>query len=92
MIAFISASEEAVDKGDDPQVIDRIQYKSRTSMSDRLRTHVWITDVDAPQPRQLTSGLFYDHALSFSPGGDEIAFSRTTNLIPTPSTTRIFSR
>ena len=74
MIAFISASEEAGDKGEDPQVIDRIQYKSRTSLSDRLRTHVWITDVDAPQPRQLTSGLFYDHALSFSPRGDEIAF------------------
>ncbi|HSQ23524.1 MAG TPA: S9 family peptidase [Pyrinomonadaceae bacterium] len=74
MIAFVSASEEAGDKGDDPQVIDRIQYKSRTALSDRLRTHVWITDVDAPQPRQLTSGLFYDHALSFSPRGDEIAF------------------
>ena len=75
MIAFISASEEAIDnKGEDPLVIDRLQYKSRTSMADRLRTHVWITDVDAPQPRQLTSGLFYDHALSFSPRGDEIAF------------------
>jgi dipeptidyl aminopeptidase/acylaminoacyl peptidase len=78
MIAFISASDEPIDDGDnkndDPRVIDRIQYKSRTSLSDRLRTHVWITDVDAPQPRQLTSGLFYDHALSFSPRGDEIAF------------------
>ena len=75
MIAFISASEEETDKSDDdPHVIDRIQYKSRTSFSDRLRTHVWITDVDAPQPRQLTAGLFYDHALSFSPRGDEIAF------------------
>jgi len=74
MIAYLSASEEETDKDDDPRVIDRIQYKSRTSLSDRLRTHVWITDVDAPQPRQLTSGLFYDHALSFSPRGDEIAF------------------
>ena len=74
MIAYVSASEEEIDKDDDPRVIDRIQYKSRTSLSDRLRTHVWITDVDAPQPRQLTSGLFYDHALSFSPRGDEIAF------------------
>ncbi|PYS38175.1 MAG: hypothetical protein DMF71_17225, partial [Acidobacteria bacterium] len=44
------------------------------SFSDRLRTHVWVADVDAPQPRQLTMGLFYDHALSFSPSGDEIAF------------------
>ncbi len=74
MIAYISASEEESGKGDDPRVIDRIQYKSRTSLSDRLRTHVWIADVDAPQPRQLTSGLFYDHALSFSPRGDEVVF------------------
>ncbi len=81
MLAYISAGEEpdrdpsdGSSKSDDPRVIDRIQYKSRTSFSDRLRTHVWLTDVDAPQPRQLTSGPFYDHALSFSPGGDEIAF------------------
>ncbi|HJZ83179.1 MAG TPA: S9 family peptidase [Pyrinomonadaceae bacterium] len=74
MIAFISASEEEGDKPDDPVVVDRIQYKSRTALADRLRTHVWITDVDAPTPRQLTSGSFYDHALSFSPRGDEIAF------------------
>jgi dipeptidyl aminopeptidase/acylaminoacyl peptidase len=80
-IAYISASEEfdrdstdSANKSDDPRVIDRIQYKSRTSLSDRLRTHVWLTDVDQPQPRQLTSGPFYDHALSFSPKGDEIAF------------------
>jgi dipeptidyl aminopeptidase/acylaminoacyl peptidase len=81
MIAYISASEEpdrdslnGSSGSDDPRVIDRIQYKSRTSFSDRLRTHVWLTDVDALQPRQLTSGPFYDHALTFSPKGDEIAF------------------
>jgi dipeptidyl aminopeptidase/acylaminoacyl peptidase len=81
MIAYTSASEETDRDGpdgssrnDDPRVIDRIQYKSRTSFSDRLRTHVWLTDVDSPQPRQLTSGPFYDHALSFSPKGDEIVF------------------
>lgn len=74
MIAFISATEDGSDKPSDPQVIDRIQFKSRTSLSDQLRTHVWLTDVDAPVPRQLTSGSSYDHALSFSPRGDEIAF------------------
>ena len=81
MLAYISASEEpdrdsldGSSRGDDPRVIDRIQYKSRTSFSDRLRTHVWLTDVDAPQSRQHTSGPFYDHALSFSPNGEEIAF------------------
>jgi dipeptidyl aminopeptidase/acylaminoacyl peptidase len=81
MIAYISASEEpdrdsqdGSSRNDDPRVIDRIQYKSRTAFSDRLRTHVWITDVDQPQPRQLTSGPFYDHAPSFSPRGDEVVF------------------
>jgi dipeptidyl aminopeptidase/acylaminoacyl peptidase len=95
-IAFISASEEdnAADaysssaaltpsrdkEADDPRVIDRIQYKSRTSFSDRLRTHVWLVDVDAALRgddsaiRQLTTGQFYDHALTWSPRGDEVAF------------------
>jgi dipeptidyl aminopeptidase/acylaminoacyl peptidase len=90
MIAYISASEEPDDRDslsrsrsdDDPRVVDRIQYKSRTSLSDNLRTHVWLTDVDEPQPRQLTSGLFYDHALSFSPRGDEIAFVSNHELDP----------
>jgi len=89
MLAYISATEEVdrdaageSSKSDDPRVIDRIQYKSRTSFSDSLRTHVWLTDVDEPQPRQLTSGLFYDHALSFSPRGDEIAFVSNHELDP----------
>jgi dipeptidyl aminopeptidase/acylaminoacyl peptidase len=94
-IAFISATEEArlgerLDLArtpsraaaavDDPRVIDRIQYKSRTSFSDRARTHVWVVDVDASLAgderaiRQLTTGLFYDHALTWSPRGDEVAF------------------
>jgi dipeptidyl aminopeptidase/acylaminoacyl peptidase len=90
-IAFISATEEprATDtaltssrdrESDDPRVIDRIQYKSRTSFSDRARTHVWVVDVDAALSGdsraifQLTSGQFYDHALTWSPRGDEVAF------------------
>ena len=65
----------ANDKGpNDPRVIDRIQYKSRTSLSDMLRTHVWLVEVERPNPQQLTSGPFYDHAVSFSPRGDEIAY------------------
>jgi dipeptidyl aminopeptidase/acylaminoacyl peptidase len=77
-IAYISATEETsageLQGRDDPRVIDRIQYKSRTSFSDNKRTHVWIVSVERPEPRQLTSGPFYDHALTFSPRGDEIAF------------------
>ncbi|MCA1557328.1 MAG: prolyl oligopeptidase family serine peptidase, partial [Acidobacteria bacterium] len=79
-IAYINALEEEgadsedANKKDDPRVIDRIQYKSRTSFSDRLRTHVWVTDVDNPLPRQLTSGDAYDHALTWNPNGREVAF------------------
>jgi len=78
-IAFISATPENVEpagtrRTDDPRVIDRLQYKSRTSLSDNKRTHVWVVDVDRTEARQLTSGAFYDHAVSFSPRGDEILF------------------
>ncbi|HVG30109.1 MAG TPA: S9 family peptidase [Pyrinomonadaceae bacterium] len=85
-IAYVSATEEQVvpqvadksyqreDSAGDPRVIDRIQYKSRTSLADHLRTHVWVTDIASPSPRQLTFGQTYDHALTWSPRGDEIAF------------------
>lgn len=86
-IAYISAKAETPEppqsttarrpnepRPNDPRVIDRIQYKSRTSFSDNRRTHVWLTEVERPQPQQLTSGPFYDHAVTFSPRGDEIAF------------------
>src|SRR6185369_12875440 len=70
-----TASRRAHDgRANDPRVIDRLQYKSRTSFSDNQRTHVWLVDVERPLPQQLTSGPFYDHAVSFSPRGDEIAF------------------
>ncbi|MCA1817651.1 MAG: S9 family peptidase [Acidobacteria bacterium] len=85
-IAYVSASEEQIvpDVADksyqrerpeaDPRVVDRLQYKSRTSFSDSLRTHVWVVDITSPQPKQLTFGQTYDHALTWSPRGDEVAF------------------
>ena len=79
-IAYISAKAETLEpptkarREDDPRVIDRLQYKSRTSFSDTRRTHVWVVEVDRPQPLQLTSGPFYDHAVDFSPRGDEILY------------------
>ena len=86
-IAYISATPEMVEpsagkRSDDPRVIDRIQYKSRTAFSDNKRTHVWLVDVERPEPRQLTSGGYYDHAVSFSPRGDEILF--LSNREPDP--------
>ncbi|HLL77172.1 MAG TPA: S9 family peptidase [Pyrinomonadaceae bacterium] len=96
-IAYVHATEEGGDAGaavvgtadtrrddsrDDPRVVERIQYKSRAGFSDRLRPHVWVTDVDAPAPRQLTSGAYYDHAVAYSPRGDEVAF--LSNREPDP--------
>ena len=79
-LAYVSATEESFGSPglpaplDDPRVIDRLQYKSRTSFSDNRCTHVWITAIDKPEQQQLTSGPYYDHAITFSPNGDEIAF------------------
>jgi len=76
-IAYVSAAEEvstASEEKDDPIVIDRLQYKSRTALSDRRRTYIYYTPVDNPEPRQLTAGPYYDHALTFSPRGDEVVF------------------
>lgn len=92
-IAFIDAGQEpndalpAASKEDDPRIIDRIQYKSRTSFSDRLRTHLWIVDVapgSTSASRQLTSGKYYDHAITWNPQGNEIAF--LSNHEPDPET------
>src|SRR5689334_1665711 len=41
-LAYISAKAETDSKPSDPRVIDRIQYKSRTSLADNQRTHVWL--------------------------------------------------
>lgn len=86
IVAYISASDDnattAGERKDDPRIVDRIQYKSRTSFSDRLRTHVYFTYVDNPEPRQLTNGEYYDHALSFSPRGDEVAFLSNHEIDP----------
>ena len=89
-IAYISAKAETPEpvssqsrRTDDPRVIDRIQYKSRTSFSDNRRTHVWVVEVERPPlPQQLTTGLFYDHAVAFSPRGDEVLF--LSNREPDP--------
>ena len=88
-IAFISAVDEdsSTDRANtrnDPRVIDRLQYKSRTAFSDNARTHVFVVDVDdeRAEPRQLTEGKFYDHAITWSPRGDEIAFLSNHELDP----------
>src|SRR5262249_50656516 len=59
---------------DDPRVITRLQYKSRTAFSDNMRSHIFVADVQTRQLRQLTDGLFYEHSINWSPKGEEIVF------------------
>jgi len=67
---------------DDPRVITRLQYKSRTAFSDRLQSHIFIADVETGQARQLTQGPYYEHSINWSPKGDEIVF--VSNHEPDP--------
>ncbi|HVF48967.1 MAG TPA: S9 family peptidase [Pyrinomonadaceae bacterium] len=74
-----SASQaSSAERRDGPRVVTRLQYKSRTSFSDRARTHVFVFDLEESSPlrqlTQLTFGPHYDHALAWNPRGDEIAF------------------
>jgi dipeptidyl aminopeptidase/acylaminoacyl peptidase len=67
---------------DDPRVITRLQYKSRTAFSDNLRSHIFVADVEKRQLRQLTDGLYYEHSINWSPKGEEIVF--VSNHEPDP--------
>lgn len=67
---------------DDPRVITRLQYKSRTSFSDSLKSHIFIADISSGAIKQLTATRFYEHSINFSPRGDEIVF--VSNREPDP--------
>lgn len=67
---------------EDPRVITRLQYKSRTAFSDNLQSHIFTVDLATRQLRQITTGLYYEHSINWSPKGDEIVF--VSNHEPDP--------
>jgi dipeptidyl aminopeptidase/acylaminoacyl peptidase len=67
---------------DDPRVITRLQYKNRTGFSDTLQSHLFTVEIDTRKVRQLTTGLYYEHSIHWSPKGDEVAF--VSNREPDP--------
>lgn len=67
---------------DDPRVITRLQYKSRTAFSDNLQSHVFIADLLTGQVQQITFGNYYEHSINWSPKGEEIVF--VSNRDPDP--------
>jgi dipeptidyl aminopeptidase/acylaminoacyl peptidase len=86
-IAQLEAEHEAAQAkqqnyANDVRVITRLQYKSRTSFSDNLQSHIFIADVATKQVRQLTSGNYAEHSINWSPKGDEIVF--VSNHEPDP--------
>jgi dipeptidyl aminopeptidase/acylaminoacyl peptidase len=67
---------------DDPRIITRLQYKSRTSFSDSIQSHIYFADLASGEIKQLTATSFYDHSLNWSPRGDEIVY--ISNHEPNP--------
>ncbi len=70
----LPVSELLSQKDDDPRVITRLQYKSRTSFSDVKSSHIFWADVETGQLKQLTNGNYVEHSPHWSPKGDEIVF------------------
>jgi dipeptidyl aminopeptidase/acylaminoacyl peptidase len=80
-IAYVSATPgpETGDASGDPIVITRYLYKPTASegnlhFNDNKRLHIFAVDVASGKSRQLTSGVFYEHSIDWSPGGHEIAY------------------
>jgi Tol biopolymer transport system component len=73
-IAFVAAEKPAQSESTDPRVITRLQYKTRTSFSDNLRSHIYVVSVADGKVRQMTRGKFDEHSISWSPQGDEILY------------------
>jgi len=79
-LAF-AGSLQPVARGFDPYVTSRLQYKTRTSLSDDRRTHLYIVAVGTPTTasgesavKELTTGDFDDHSLDWGGDGSEIVF------------------
>jgi dipeptidyl aminopeptidase/acylaminoacyl peptidase len=79
------ASDPPPPPDDGPIVVSRIQYKTRTALSDNRRTHVWTVEVGSGKARQLTSGRFDEHSIDWSPRGDEIVFCSNRQRDPDAS-------
>ena len=66
----------------DPLVVSRIQYKTRTSISDNRRSHIFVVAADGGTPRAVTSGGFDEHSIDWGGDGSEIVF--LSNREPDP--------
>ncbi len=72
---------DPVSRESDPYVTSRIQYKTRTALSDDRRTHIYIVPLTGPSvaigasgPKALAAGDFDDHSIDWGGDGSEIVF------------------
>jgi dipeptidyl aminopeptidase/acylaminoacyl peptidase len=72
-IAFVAADPPDKAPGDDPRVITRLQYKTRTTFSDDRHLQIFTVSVADGKVRQLTHGNSDAHSISWSAKG-QIAF------------------
>ncbi|MBS1830750.1 MAG: S9 family peptidase [Acidobacteria bacterium] len=80
-VAFVDArpGPETADASGDPVVITRYLYKpdhdeGNTRFNDNRRLHIFLADVGTGEIKQITDGVFYEHSIDWSPGGQEILF------------------
>lgn len=81
-VAYLAAEKPRPKKTDEPLVIDRIQYKTRTSFSDNRASQLWTVDVASGKTKQLTSGPRDVHSIDWSPKGDEIVMCMSREADP----------
>jgi dipeptidyl aminopeptidase/acylaminoacyl peptidase len=80
-IAFVSSvpGPETAAADGDPMVITRYLYKpdaseGLTHFNDNRRLHLFVVDLASQRIDQLTDGIFYEHSIDWSPGGQELLF------------------
>jgi dipeptidyl aminopeptidase/acylaminoacyl peptidase len=59
--------------GNDVMVVDRVLFKTFYYYSDLRRTYVWLISAEGGTPKQIASGNYDYHSISYSPDGKWIA-------------------
>ena len=72
-LAFVGTTDPSPPP-QDPLVISRLQYKTRTAFSDNRPSHIFVVPVAGSAPRPVTSGPFDEHSIAWGGDGREIVF------------------
>ena len=74
------------DTGPGPWVIDRLKFKDDyVGYLNRLRSHLYVFDIDTQAVTQITSGDYEDYSPAWSPDGSKIAFVSNRTAEPDAS-------